>query len=172
MTCVKQLTRGQTGNLLGKLFEGMIRSEIKKNWRGIPYRYAHGEKDELDSLLVTGFEMKTVEGVSLACNIKANKAKKRVIYCPNADSFDFVIFDSDSKSHGLQVSVQTTINKCRSTSFFENKDCDYNYILTPEKKSIKDLRSNKYTKNAYQKHSLRIVVAEDFVAKDVLPLFQ
>ena len=29
------------------------------------------------SLLGTGFEMKTVEGVSLASNIKANKAKKK-----------------------------------------------------------------------------------------------
>ena len=66
--------------------------------------------------------MITVEGSSLASNIKENKAKKRVIYCPNADSFDFVIFDSDSKSHGLQVSVQTRINKCRS-NFFKNKDC-------------------------------------------------
>ena len=70
------------------------------------------------SLLGTGFEMKTVEGVSLASNIKANKAKKRVIYCPNADSFDFVIFDSDSKSHGLQVSVQNAIGRCNSSSFY------------------------------------------------------
>ena len=93
----------------------MIRSEIKKNWRGIPYRYAHGRRDKSASLLVTGFEMITVEGSSLASNIKENKAKKRVIYCPNADSFDFVIFDSDSKSHGLQVSVQTRITNVVQT---------------------------------------------------------
>ena len=171
MTCVKQLTRGQTGNLLGKLFEGMIRSEIKKNWRGIPYRYAHGRRDKSASLLVTGFEMITVEGSSLASNIKENKAKKRVIYCPNADSFDFVIFDSDSKSHGLQVSVQTRINKCRS-NFFENKDCDYKYILTPETIDLRTLRTNKCLKLAYEKHNLRIVVAEDMVPEDVLPLLQ
>ena len=168
------MTQHETGNLLGVFWERLIFSKIKECVSGIPYLYYEGNKDISASLSVTGFETKTVNDNLLAKIINENKAPKMVIYCPHAGSFDFVIFDSDSKSHGLQVSVQPTATKCdiKKKPFYEDKNCDYKYVLTPEKKDEKHIRGHKNVQCAYEEHGLRIVMSEMFLPEEMLSLFQ
>ena len=171
--CLLNLTQHEPGNLLGVFWERLIFSQIKECVSGIPYLYYGGK--ELGSLSVTGFETKTVQESLLAKIIEENKAPKMVIYCPHAGSFDFVIFDSDSKSHGLQVSIEKMVTKCeksKSPPFYTDKNCDYKYILTPEKKDEKYIHDNKNAKCAFVEHGLRIVMAETFLPEKLLSLFQ
>ena len=155
-------------------WERLIFSQIKECVSGIPNLYYEGNEDKLGSLSVTGFETKTVKETSLAKIIEENKAPDMIIYCPRAGSFDFVIFDSDSKSHGLQVSVQTTVTKCEKSKsrFYEDKNCDYKYVLTPEKKDVKHIHGHKNTKCAFVEHGLRIVMTQKFLPEELLSMFQ
>ena len=176
MKCLLDLTQHQPGNLLGIFWERLIFCQIKECVSGIPYLYYEGNEDKLGSLSVTGFETKMVQDASLAKIIKENKAPNMVIYCPRANSFDFVIFDSDSKSHGLQVSVQTTVTKCEKSKghFYEDKNCDYKYVLTPEKKDVNHIHGHKNTKCAFVEHGLRIVMTQKFLSEyeELLSMFQ
>ena len=174
MTCLLDLNQHEPGNLLGMFWERLIFSQIKECVSGIPYLYYEGNEDKLGSLSVTGFETKTVKETPLAKIIEENKAPDMVIYCPHAGSFDFVIFDSDSKSHGLQVSVQTTLTKCEKSKspFYEDKNCDCKYVLTPEKKDVKHIHDHKNTKCAFVEHGLRIVMTQKFLPEELLSMFQ
>ena len=171
MSCIKQLTRGDTGNLLGHFWERVILLEIKNNARGIFYYYAEGGDDVEGCLNVRGFQSKTLEIKSIESIISDHKAPNTVIHCPNAEKFDFVIFDSNGESHGFQVSIQETLAKCRKSQFYATKICNYKYIVTPEKKNFKNLRTNRPKKCAYETHNLRIVVTERFVRESLLKLF-
>lgn len=80
----------------------------------------------------------------------------------------------DSESRGVKESVHTTVAKCDKSKspFYEDKNCDYKYVLTPERKDGKHIHGHKNTKRAFVEHWLRIVVAEEFVPEGLLSLFQ
>ena len=94
-----------------------------------------------------------------------------IIYCPNANSFDFFIIDEGKRIHAIQVSVQTPLKKCNTSSFFKT-DVQFKYLLMPFEVNFETVKEGTTLYNACKMDGLRIISGASLLNEEELKAFQ
>lgn len=162
---MKAISAGRPGNVTGRYWEMLVFSNLKEC---VKIEYSFKDKSgspAANYLNLSGYLSKKDTRKSLE-NIISDNHRGMIVHCPNAEAFDFLIFDNCNSIHAIQVTTQTAAKKCSGSDFFKNENIHFKYLLTPFEVDVDTMiKSKSKLQQAYMTYGLRIVSGASFLTR-------